>query len=202
MAKFVQHILVINAQLPSARLFCQVAGQAGYSVTAYLTDEPATAAADSGVRDLLERDQLAALHVGQNAVVFFWEGSLCHPRAAGRYLAGLRNVVYAMHRVGLTRLVVTHTGRNWRSWLVFKAWCRRVGGPVADQVQALLQASNLRYLWVTAGAVRDGAYRTRTTVTNGPAPGTGQVNRLDLVDFLLQSLYRDRLDGTAVHVAS
>lgn len=201
-------MLVINAQVPSARLFCQVAAQAWYGVTAYLTAEAAGVTAEAYGRhvtlvrgDLLNRAALAQVHAGNDTVVFFWEGSLHHPLTVNRYLEGLRNVVYAMQANGLTRLVVVHAGRTWWDRLIMVAWDRWVRGVVADQVQALLQASGLQYLSITAGALRNGRYRTRTVVSPASASPTGAVNRLDLVDFLLQRLYQDRLDATAVHVS-
>lgn len=205
-------ILVIGAAGKTGEALVKKALALGHTVTAFV--HSAEGFNGSGLRvlegDVLDASVVESAVAGQDAVLDAlgdhtpWKETSMEVNAA-------RNIITAMHRHGVKRLlVVSAIGvgdtrdlvPSWYEHLIMPTLLR---GAMKDkeQMEPVVEASNLDWTLVRPGHLVDGEATGKIITFE---PGSGQtahkITRADVAAFMLQLLEKGEYIGEAVNIAS
>ena len=211
-------VVVYGATGRSGRLLVAGALDKGYEVTAFARErEPAEALLGAPERlrivtgDLLQQRSVSEALVGADAVLFAAGPRSLRGRSqiASR---GMVNVVHAMRRRGLRRLIcISAAGTSlerdphapWVLDRLIKPLFLREALADLRHMEVTVRQSGLDWTIVRAPRLTDRAATGRYRVGPGyTLPGGTSVARTDVADFMLTQLESDEYRGHAVAIAS
>ena len=202
-------LLVIGATGPTGCLIAQQATQAGHSVTC-LVRRP-EAGKDLGAASLMQGDvldpaSLAGATLGQGAVISSLGSAISLLRPVTLLSEGTRNLITAMKRTGVRRLVcITGIGagdsRGHGGFLydrLIRPTILRQVYEDKDRQEAEVRASGLDWVIVRPGLLTDGPargrYQARTDLAGYSA---GKISRADVAAFALEQVTENTYLGRA-----
>ncbi len=205
-------ILVIGAAGKTGEAIVTQALAAGHTVTAFVHNTEKFVGEGARVieADVLDPAAVEAAVAGQEAVLDAlgghtpWKQTSLDANAA-------RNIIAAMHRHGVKRLLVVSaigvggTADLVPSWYEHLIMPTLLRGAMKDKeaMEPLVEASGLQWTLVRPGHLVDGEATGQVHVfESGNGETAHKITRADVAAFLLDALAHGRYIGSAVNIAS
>ncbi len=208
------NILVVGASKGTGALAVKAALAKGHTVTAFARSPDKLGITDPKLKlfkgDFFDVESVAKAMPGHDAVIVTASvGKISDFKNDPTYFSrGTKNVIDAMKRHGLKRLVILSamgTGESAKllPWLMQKllvGWLLKL--PFIDHLaqEKLVRESGLEFVIARPGRLTDGPANLKYVKTAKLERVPSAISRADVADFLVESCVQPEFVGNAVHI--
>jgi putative NADH-flavin reductase len=207
------NIIVFGASGKTGQLFLRQALEEGHSVTAFVRNSAAIATQHERLRvvqgDVLDAAAVDTVMGGHDAVISLLNTPFGF-KAVKLFSDGTRNIIQAMHKRGMRRLLCVSSGgtnpasdsqQGFFFNTFIKNTIRRSGYQDMRRMEQLVTRSGLDWTIVRPMVLYDGPLSKQYHTEPGYIP-SGKTSRTDLVDFLLKNIRSSQYRQQAVAMTS